>query len=123
MALNYIDNLDARLEMFAAGYLVAKPIAERDFRSGPAVAGKSGQAAREIHDCRTIRLTRLRRCRAALSVASSGYSYGSISERFDEIFSSISKPMNFAAALAARGISDAREMDRASSALSSRRAA
>lgn len=29
MALNYIDNLDARLEMFAAGYLVAKPIAER----------------------------------------------------------------------------------------------
>ncbi len=31
MALNYIDNLDARLEMFAAGYLVAKPIAERIF--------------------------------------------------------------------------------------------
>ena len=30
-ALNYIDNLDARLEMFAAGYLVAKPIAERIF--------------------------------------------------------------------------------------------
>jgi len=29
MALNYIDNLDARLEMFAAGYRVAKPIAER----------------------------------------------------------------------------------------------
>lgn len=29
MALNYIDNLDARMEMFAAGYLVAKPIAER----------------------------------------------------------------------------------------------
>ena len=29
MALNYIDNLDARLEMFAAGYPVAKPIAER----------------------------------------------------------------------------------------------
>ena len=29
MALNYIDNLDARLEMFAAGYLVAKPIADR----------------------------------------------------------------------------------------------
>jgi 3'-5' exoribonuclease len=29
MALNYIDNLDARLEMFAAGYLIAKPIAER----------------------------------------------------------------------------------------------
>ena len=31
MALNYIDNLDARLEMFAAGYLIAKPIAERIF--------------------------------------------------------------------------------------------
>ncbi len=29
MALNYVDNLDARMEMFAAGYLVAKPIAER----------------------------------------------------------------------------------------------
>ena len=31
MALNYIDNLDARMEMFAGGYLVAKPIAERIF--------------------------------------------------------------------------------------------
>ena len=31
MALNYIDNMDARLEMFAAGYLVAKPLAERIF--------------------------------------------------------------------------------------------
>jgi len=31
MALNYIDNLDARMEMFAVGYLVAKPIAERIF--------------------------------------------------------------------------------------------
>jgi 3'-5' exoribonuclease len=31
MALNYIDNLDARLEMFAAGYLVAKPLADRIF--------------------------------------------------------------------------------------------
>jgi 3'-5' exoribonuclease len=29
MALHYIDNLDARLEMFAAGYLTAKPLAER----------------------------------------------------------------------------------------------
>ena len=29
MALNYIDNLDARMEMFTAGYLVAKPIADR----------------------------------------------------------------------------------------------
>ncbi|MGI8819530.1 MAG: 3'-5' exoribonuclease YhaM family protein [Chthoniobacterales bacterium] len=29
MTLNYIDNLDARMEMFRGGYLVAKPIAER----------------------------------------------------------------------------------------------
>ena len=31
MALHYIDNLDARLEMFAAGYLTAKPLAQRIF--------------------------------------------------------------------------------------------
>jgi 3'-5' exoribonuclease len=31
MALHYIDNLDARLEMFAAGYDVAKPLAARIF--------------------------------------------------------------------------------------------
>jgi 3'-5' exoribonuclease len=31
MALHYIDNLDARLEMFAAGYLSAKPLADRIF--------------------------------------------------------------------------------------------
>ncbi len=31
MALHYIDNLDARLEMFAAGYASAKPLAERIF--------------------------------------------------------------------------------------------
>src|SRR5205823_15017706 len=31
MTLHYIDNLDARSEMFAAGYLTAKPIAERIF--------------------------------------------------------------------------------------------
>jgi 3'-5' exoribonuclease len=31
MALHYIDNLDARLEMFAAGYTTAKPIAPRIF--------------------------------------------------------------------------------------------
>jgi 3'-5' exoribonuclease len=31
MALHYIDNLDARLEMFAAGYLTAQPLAERIF--------------------------------------------------------------------------------------------
>ncbi len=31
MALHYIDNLDARLEMFAAGYTTAKPLAGRIF--------------------------------------------------------------------------------------------
>ena len=31
MALHYIDNLDARLEMFAAGYLTAKPLGQRIF--------------------------------------------------------------------------------------------
>lgn len=31
MALHYIDNLDARLEMFAAGYLTARPLSERIF--------------------------------------------------------------------------------------------
>ncbi len=31
LALNYIDNLDARLEMFLAGYPVAKPLAARIF--------------------------------------------------------------------------------------------
>jgi 3'-5' exoribonuclease len=29
MALHYVDNLDARLEMFFAGYTTAKPLAER----------------------------------------------------------------------------------------------
>ena len=31
MALHYIDNLDARLEMFAAGYLTARPLNDRVF--------------------------------------------------------------------------------------------
>lgn len=31
MALHYIDNLDARLEMFAAGYTTARPLATRIF--------------------------------------------------------------------------------------------
>jgi 3'-5' exoribonuclease len=31
MALHYIDNLDARLEMFAAGYTTAKHLADRIF--------------------------------------------------------------------------------------------
>ncbi|PYI75139.1 MAG: hypothetical protein DMF01_08495 [Verrucomicrobia bacterium] len=31
MALHYIDNLDSKLEMFAAGYLTAQPLAPRIF--------------------------------------------------------------------------------------------
>ncbi|CAN5614037.1 HD domain-containing protein [soil metagenome] len=31
MVLHYIDNMDARMEMFTAGYLTAKPLAERIF--------------------------------------------------------------------------------------------
>jgi 3'-5' exoribonuclease len=31
MALHYVDNLDARLEMFAAGYITGKPLAARIF--------------------------------------------------------------------------------------------
>ena len=41
MALNYIDNLDARLEMFAAGYTTAKPTGRAYLRPGAAVAGQS----------------------------------------------------------------------------------
>ena len=39
MARNYIDNLDPRLEMFAAGYLVAKPPAGRSFGPGGTPTG------------------------------------------------------------------------------------
>src|SRR5213078_485332 len=40
MALHYIDNLDARMEMFAAGYLVAKPLAKRIFERVWPLPGK-----------------------------------------------------------------------------------
>ena len=40
MALHYIDNLDARLEMFAAGYLTAKPLADRIFERVWPLPGK-----------------------------------------------------------------------------------
>ena len=42
MALHYIDNLDARLEMFFAGYPVAKPLAARIFERVSAAARESG---------------------------------------------------------------------------------
>ncbi len=44
MALHYIDNLDARLEMFAAGYETAKPIAERIFERVRPLPGNLVQA-------------------------------------------------------------------------------
>src|SRR6266404_644979 len=40
MALHYIDNLDARLEMFAAGYTTAKPLANRIFERVWPLPGK-----------------------------------------------------------------------------------
>ena len=40
MALHYIDNLDARLEMFAVGYLTAKPLADRIFERVWPLPGK-----------------------------------------------------------------------------------
>src|SRR4029450_10805922 len=51
MALHYIDNLDARLEMFAAGYTTAKPLAARIFdrvRPLPGNLVKSLEKFREI---------------------------------------------------------------------------
>jgi 3'-5' exoribonuclease len=39
MALHYIDNLDARLEMFAAGYATAKPLADRIFERARPLPG------------------------------------------------------------------------------------
>jgi 3'-5' exoribonuclease len=39
MALHYIDNLDARLEMFAAGYTTAKPLADRIFERARPLPG------------------------------------------------------------------------------------
>ena len=70
MALSYIDNLDARLEMFAAGYCVAKPIADRIFDrvrplpgnlvkplekfSGGYEHGRPGMYGRLASDCRVV---------------------------------------------------------------------
>ena len=48
MALHYIDNLDARLEMFAAGYTTAKLLADRIFDRVRPLPGNLGEVAREI---------------------------------------------------------------------------
>jgi 3'-5' exoribonuclease len=56
MALHYIDNLDARLEMFAAGYTTAKPLAARIFdrvRPLPGNLVKSLEKFRESSDVKT----------------------------------------------------------------------
>src|SRR5205809_3270741 len=53
MALHYIDNLDARLEMFAAGYTTAKPLAARIFdrvRPLPGNLVKSLEKFQQTHD-------------------------------------------------------------------------
>src|SRR6266550_6640025 len=49
MALHYIDNLDARLEMFAAGYTTAKPLAERIFDRVRPLAGDLVKAIDKFH--------------------------------------------------------------------------
>ena len=48
MALHYIDNLDARLEMFAAGYTNAKNLAPTHLRSRAAFAREPGQTVGAI---------------------------------------------------------------------------
>jgi 3'-5' exoribonuclease len=44
MVLHYIDNLDARLEMFFAGYPIAKPLANRIFERVRPLPGNLVQA-------------------------------------------------------------------------------
>jgi len=49
MALHYIDNLDARLEMFAAGYTTAKPLAGRIFDRVRPLPGNLVKALDKFH--------------------------------------------------------------------------
>jgi 3'-5' exoribonuclease len=58
MALHYIDNLDARLEMFAAGYTTARPLAPRIFdrvRPLPGNLVKSLEKFRQSADIKSPR--------------------------------------------------------------------
>jgi 3'-5' exoribonuclease len=49
MALHYIDNLDARLEMFAAGYMTAKPLAARIFDRVRPLPGNLVKSLEKFH--------------------------------------------------------------------------
>jgi 3'-5' exoribonuclease len=49
MALHYIDNLDARLEMFAAGYLTAKPLSDRIFDRVRPLPGNLVRSLEKFH--------------------------------------------------------------------------
>jgi 3'-5' exoribonuclease len=49
MALHYIDNLDARLEMFAAGYTTAKPLAARIFDRVRPLPGNLVKSLEKFH--------------------------------------------------------------------------
>ena len=49
-ALNYIDNLDARLEMIFAGYAVAKPLATRIFERVRPLPGNLVKALEKFSD-------------------------------------------------------------------------
>lgn len=50
MVLHYIDNLDARLEMFFAGYPIAKPIANRIFERVRPLPGNLVKALEKFSD-------------------------------------------------------------------------
>ena len=49
MALHYIDNLDARLEMFAAGYTTAKPLTARIFDRVRPLPGNLVKSLEKFH--------------------------------------------------------------------------
>lgn len=50
LALNYIDNLDARLEMIFAGYPIAKPLAERIFERVRPLPGNLVKSLEKFRD-------------------------------------------------------------------------
>jgi 3'-5' exoribonuclease len=54
MALHYIDNLDARLEMFAAGYTTAKPLAARIFDRVRPLPGNLVTPLEKFQQSRTV---------------------------------------------------------------------
>jgi 3'-5' exoribonuclease len=57
MALHYIDNLDARLEMFAAGYATAKPLAARIFDRVRPLPGNLVKSLEKFQQSSTQRAT------------------------------------------------------------------